>query len=64
MLFLLLGTGLTLGWFISKQLAIILTVYLMVNLAYNHVLKLIPILDVACIATGFMLRVLAGTIGI
>lgn len=64
MLFLLLITGLTLGWLISKQLAIILTVYLIVNLAYNSLLKLIPILDVACIATGFMLRVFAGTIGI
>lgn len=64
MLFLLLVTGLALGWLISKQLAIILSVYLIVNLAYNHVFKLIPILDVACIATGFMLRVLAGTIGI
>lgn len=64
MLFLLLVTGLLLGWLISKQLAIILTVYLLINLAYNHVLKLIPILDVACIAMGFMLRVLAGTVGI
>jgi 4-hydroxybenzoate polyprenyltransferase len=64
MLFLLLVTGLTLGWLISKQLAIILTVYLVINLAYNHLLKLIPVLDVACIATGFMLRVLAGTVGI
>ncbi|CEG57302.1 decaprenyl-phosphate phosphoribosyltransferase [Legionella fallonii] len=64
MLFLLLITGLVLGWLISKTLAIILTVYLVINLAYNHVLKLIPILDVVCIAAGFMLRVLAGTIGI
>lgn len=64
MLFLLLVTGLVLGWLISKQLAIILTVYLLINLAYNHVLKLIPILDVVCIAMGFMLRVLAGTVGI
>ncbi len=64
MLFLLLITGLVLGWLISKTLAIILTIYLVINLAYNHVLKLIPILDVLCIAAGFMLRVLAGTIGI
>ncbi|KTD31183.1 phosphoribose diphosphate:decaprenyl-phosphate phosphoribosyltransferase [Legionella moravica] len=64
MLFFLLVTGLVLGALISKQLAIILTAYLLVNLAYNHVLKLIPILDVACIALGFMLRVLAGTVGI
>ena len=64
MLFVLLLSGLILGWMVSRQLALILSTYLLVNLAYNHVLKLIPILDVLCIATGFMLRVLAGTIGI
>lgn len=64
LLFLLLITGLTLGWLISKQLALILCLYLLINLAYNHVLKLIPVLDVLCIASGFMLRVLAGTLGI
>ncbi len=64
MLFLLLITGLVLGWLISKKLAIILCAYLIINIAYNQVLKLIPIADVLCIAAGFMLRVLAGTIGI
>lgn len=64
MLFLLLITGLTLGWLISKKLAIILCVYLVVNIAYNHIFKLLPVFDVVCIATGFMLRVLAGTVGI
>jgi 4-hydroxybenzoate polyprenyltransferase len=64
LLFLLLIVGLLLAFFISKQLLIILTLYLTINLAYNHVLKLMPIWDVACIATGFMLRVLAGTVGI
>jgi 4-hydroxybenzoate polyprenyltransferase len=61
---LLLVVGLLLGWLISKQLLIILVTYILVNLAYNHLLKLIAILDVLCIAIGFMLRVLAGTIGI
>lgn len=64
MLFLLLITGLVLGWFISKKLALILCVYLVINIAYNHILKLIPICDVLCIAVGFMLRVFAGTLGI
>jgi len=64
LLFVLLLSGLTLGWFVSKQLAVILSLYLLVNVAYNHVLKLLPIFDVAAIATGFMLRVLAGTWGI
>lgn len=64
LLFVLLALGLTLGCLVSKTLGIILCIYLAVNIAYNHVLKLIPILDVACIAVGFMLRVLAGTVGI
>ena len=64
LLVLLLTVGLLLGWLVSKQLAIILLIYLLVNLAYNHVLKLILILDLICIAVGFMLRVLAGTVGI
>lgn len=61
---LLMVIGLALGWLISKKLVVILIIYLIINLAYNHVLKLIPVFDVACIALGFMLRVLAGTIGI
>ncbi|HAT1824818.1 decaprenyl-phosphate phosphoribosyltransferase [Legionella pneumophila] len=61
---LLMVAGIALGWLISKKLVVILIVYLIINLAYNHVLKLIPVFDVACIALGFMLRVLAGTIGI
>lgn len=63
-LFLLLITGLMLAWIVSKQVACIVCIYLLINLAYNHVLKLIPIVDVLCIATGFMLRVFAGTLGI
>lgn len=61
---LLMVAGIALGWLISKKLVVILIIYLIINLAYNHVLKLIPVFDVACIALGFMLRVLAGTIGI
>lgn len=64
LLFILLFAGLYLGWLVSTQLAFILTLYLLLNVAYNHVLKLIPVFDVLSIATGFMLRVLAGTIGI
>lgn len=64
LLILLLIGGLLLGFLISDKLALILCCYLVVNLAYNHFLKNIPVLDVLCIASGFMLRVLAGTIGI
>lgn len=63
-LVLLLVVGMVLAWMVSSSLAAILGLYLLINLAYNHLLKSIPVLDVLCIASGFLLRVLAGTIGI
>ncbi|MBA2711330.1 MAG: decaprenyl-phosphate phosphoribosyltransferase [Tatlockia sp.] len=64
MLAVLLLGGLILGWMISATMAALLALYLLINLAYNHFLKNVPVGDVLCIASGFMLRVLAGTIGI
>jgi len=63
-LFFLLIGGLILGWMVSKKLAFILGLYLAINVAYNHFFKVIPVLDVLSIALGFMLRALAGTVGI
>ena len=59
-----LGVGLPFGFAISKQLFLILCIYLLINLLYNHWLRRVPFCDVLCIASGFMLRILAGTIGI
>ncbi|KTD30504.1 MULTISPECIES: decaprenyl-phosphate phosphoribosyltransferase [Legionella] len=64
MLAVLLLGGVILALFISTNLAALLGLYLLINLAYNHFLKNLPVVDVLCIASGFMLRVLAGTIGI
>lgn len=64
MLAILLLGGLVLAWLISSTLAALLGLYLLLNLAYNHILKNLPVFDVLCIASGFMLRVLAGTVGI
>ena len=63
-LFFLLIGGLILGGMVSKKLAFILGLYLAINVAYNHFFKVIPVLDVLSIALGFMLRALAGTVGI
>jgi 4-hydroxybenzoate polyprenyltransferase len=41
-------------------LLFILTAYLFLNLAYSLSLKHVAIIDVVCIATGFVLRVFAG----
>lgn len=49
---------------ISTTLMMILGCYLGINFLYNHGLRELPISDVMCIASGFMLRTLAGTIGV
>lgn len=56
--------GLVLGLFISTKVFAIISCYLALNIAYSIKLKDIVILDVFCIAAGFMLRILAGTIGV
>ena len=38
----------------------ILMAYMLLNLAYSHGLKHVPIIDIVCIAAGFVLRVFAG----
>lgn len=65
----LFGAGLALagsllGYFSSWRVLAILLAYGGLNLAYSLRLKQIPILDVFCIAAGFMLRILAGTTGV
>jgi 4-hydroxybenzoate polyprenyltransferase len=60
------GTGLALvtlvlGYLLAWQFALVLLVYLAMMLAYSKWLKHIPILDVLIIASGFVLRVHAGT---
>ena len=63
-LFIVLSAGLILGFAISAKLAMILSTYLLINFFYNQWIRRLPVLDVLCIACGFMLRVLAGTLGI
>jgi 4-hydroxybenzoate polyprenyltransferase len=52
--------GLSLAWGNPVLLGLLL-VYVALNLAYSWGLKHVPIVDVSIIATGFMLRLLAGT---
>lgn len=61
----LLGAiGFTLASYASTTVVIILMIYGIMNLAYSLKLKHIVILDVFIIAAGFMLRILAGTLGL
>ncbi len=54
------------GLILSRGLlpAAIAAAYLVQNVAYSFWLKHVPFVDVACIATGFLLRVLAGAAAI
>jgi 4-hydroxybenzoate polyprenyltransferase len=58
---LLVGLGLAWG---SRVLLLILALYVALNLAYSWRLKHVPVVDVSIIASGFMLRLLAGTVAV
>lgn len=60
----LLALGFSIATYASWLAAALIGVYMTLNLAYSFGLKHIVILDVFIIAAGFMLRILAGTIGI
>lgn len=56
--------GLGLAWYVSPTVLAIQIGYAVMNIAYSLRLKHVVILDVFIIATGFMLRILAGTLGV
>ncbi len=56
--------GLTLALAASAIAFVIVAAYLVLNAAYSLGLKHVAILDVFIIAAGFMLRILAGTLGL
>ncbi len=48
----------------NRVLMLLLGIYVVMNLAYSWGLKHVPVVDVSIIATGFMLRLLAGTLAV
>jgi 4-hydroxybenzoate polyprenyltransferase len=56
--------GLILGYLASLRVMLILAAYVLINLGYSLGLKHIVLLDVFILASGFMLRILAGTTGV
>ncbi len=56
----LLAGGVALAWRQPQVLAL-LVVYAVLNFAYSWQLKRVPVVDVTLIASGFMLRLMAGT---
>jgi 4-hydroxybenzoate polyprenyltransferase len=60
---LLLATGVLLADG-NRTLLVLLGLYVALNIAYSWRLKQVPVVDVAIIAAGFMLRLLAGTLAV
>lgn len=57
---LLIVITLPVAYYLAPALALILAIYLLINILYSSWLKHIPILDVLIISAGFVLRVAAG----
>jgi 4-hydroxybenzoate polyprenyltransferase len=58
------SVGLLLGYLVSLRVLLILAAYVLINAGYSLGLKQIVLLDVFLLASGFMLRILAGTSGV
>lgn len=48
--------------YLNRELLLILVAYLLINIAYSMFLKHMAIIDVVCVAVGYVLRILAGGI--
>ena len=53
-------TAVVIGISVSKTFLILVLAYLAVSVAYSCCLKNIPVVDLFCIATGFLFRLMAG----
>ena len=56
--------GLALGYWVSSMTFMFLSTYIILNALYTKWLKRVVILDVFVLASGFILRILVGTVGV
>jgi decaprenyl-phosphate phosphoribosyltransferase len=61
-LLVVLAAFLLAGSFVSVPLVAVLIGYIVLNVFYSTWLKRIPVVDIFCVATGFVLRVYAGAV--
>lgn len=61
-LLVVLAAFLLAGLFVSLALVAVLIGYIALNMLYSAWLKRIPVVDIFCVATGFVLRVYAGAV--
>ena len=60
----LLLISLAWGFWLQKDLFLVLLIYLSIQFLYNYRLRDVVILDVFCVSSGFFLRVMAGAVTI
>lgn len=56
----LLATGILVGLLLNMRLGLIIGVYVAITVAYSLWLKQVPVVEMAAVASGFVLRALAG----
>ena len=59
-----MAIGLGLGYWVSSMTFMLLSAYIILNALYTKWLKRVVILDVFVLASGFILRILVGTVGV
>ncbi|WP_293307871.1 decaprenyl-phosphate phosphoribosyltransferase, partial [Mycolicibacterium sp.] len=52
--------SLAIGWWVKPQLAVVMAVYLVIQLAYCFGLKHQAVLDICIVSSGFLIRAIAG----
>lgn len=55
---------LALGYFLEPKVMLVIVAYLVLNVAYTFAFKHQPVIDIFCIALGFVLRVYAGAMAL
>ncbi len=55
---------LVIGAFLFTNVALVICAYILLNVLYSLYFKNQPVLDIFCIATGFVLRIVAGSVAI
>ena len=56
--------GLALGFWVDPALGITLAVYVAIQILYSTVLKHLPVIDLAVVSSGFLLRAIAGGVAV
>lgn len=54
--------GIYLSFLLDPRIAIIILIYLLINILYSIYLRRVVILDILCVASGFVLRTAAGAV--